>query len=317
VSRDPIRLLVVEKEPAGVADAHNAGVNAAQYPVIGLMDREAEFVPEVLLYLIRPMLGDWEHTVAVCGVDLPPPASGLAGHIGGLESLRLRLARCAAFRAWNRLLPVPGACILVKRDAVCSVGGFRAGSLELFLDLHGSHRANTLGWRIDFLPSPISFRPAASRWADLRHRTLSDQQQLAVGLRRSGAGGGRRFLGLYGIRALRPLLETAAYVLAVAGWITGMVPAALAGLVLLTSVGAGMVISMAAVVLRELAEPSGMTPGTLAALFVCAIPESLGYRQIRNIWMIAGFFASPASQNQNRGRTVEDRVPAKETAKRQ
>jgi hypothetical protein len=47
LSSDPIRLLVVDKEPGGVADALNAGVNAAQYPVIGLVDGEAEFIPEV------------------------------------------------------------------------------------------------------------------------------------------------------------------------------------------------------------------------------------------------------------------------------
>jgi hypothetical protein len=310
-SRDPIRLLVVDKEPGGVADAHNAGVNAAQYPVIGLVDREADFIPEILLSLIRPMLGDWDLTIAVCGVALPPPATGLAGRIGALESLRLWLARCAAFSAWNRLLPVPGVCMLVRRDAVCSVGGFRAGPLELFLDLHVYARANALRWHIAFLASPVSFRRAAGTWDDLHRQTLADQQQLAAALRRSGTGGGRKFLGLYCIRGLRPLVETAACILAVAGWVTGMVDPALAVLVLLTSAAAGIVTSMAAVVLRELAEPSGMAPSTIGALFLCAIPENLGYRQIRNLWMIVGFFGSPAPKTRNRGRTAEDRAPAK------
>jgi GT2 family glycosyltransferase len=317
VSRDPIRLLVVDKEPGGVADACNSGVNAAQYPVIGLVDREADFIPEVLLFLIRPMLGDWDHTIAVCGVALPPPATGLPGRIGGLESLRLWLARCAAFSAWNRLLPVPGACMLVRRDAVCSVGGFRAGALELFLDLHDAPRASALGWHIAFLASPVCFKRAAGTWNDLHHQALADQQQLAAGLRRSGAGGGRRFLGLYCIRALRPLVETAACILAVGGWVTGMVDPALAVLVLVMSAGAGIVTSMAAVVLRELAEPSGMAPGTIAALFLCAIPENLGYRQIRNLWMIAGFFGSPAPKTRNRGRTAQDRAPAKKSIEEQ
>src|ERR1035441_3773757 len=38
VSRDPIPLLVVDQQPGGVADAFNAGVNAAQYSVIGSRD---------------------------------------------------------------------------------------------------------------------------------------------------------------------------------------------------------------------------------------------------------------------------------------
>ena len=317
LSRDPIRLLVVDKQPGGVACALNAGVNAAQYPVIGLVDPEADFIPELLLRLIRPMLGDWDHTVAVCGVAPPPPAPGLAGCIGAIESLRLWLARCAAFSEWNRLLPVPGACMLVKREAIRSVGGFRAGPLELFLDLHASARAMASPERVAFLASTVSSRPAAGKWDDLRRQVLRDQQQLAAALRRTGAGGGREFFSLLCLRALRPLLETAAYILAAAGWIIGLVPVALAGVVLVISIGAGTVISMAAVVLRELAEPSGMAPARLAALFLAAIPENLGYRQIRNLWMIGGFFGAGASKKQNRGRTVQDREPAMETRKQQ
>ena len=79
-----------------------------------------------------------------------------------------------------------------------------------------------------------------------------------------------------------------------------MVPPALAALVLVVSAGAGMVISMAAVVLRELAEPSGIAPGRLAALFLCAIPENLGYRQIRNLWLIAGFFGVRPPKTESR-----------------
>jgi hypothetical protein len=263
------------------------------------------------------MLADWERTVAVCGVAPPPPAPGLAGRIGAIEALRLWLARCAAFSAWNKLLPVPGACMLVKRDAVRSVGGFRAGPLELFLDLHAAARAAASEGHIAFLAAPVSFRPAAGTWNDLHRQVRSDQRQLAAALRRPGSGAGRAFLGLFCLRALRPPLETAAYILAAAGWITGAVHPALSALVLVTGIGGGIVTSMAAVVLRELAQPSGIAPGTLAGLFLAAIPENLGYRQVRNLWMIAGFFGSPSPSKQNRGRTVQNRAPAMKIGKKQ
>ncbi len=310
LSRDPIRLLAIDKEPGGAADALNTGVNAAQYPVIGLVDREAVFIPELLLRLIRPMLGDWDRTVAVCGVAPPPPAPGLAGNIGALESLRLWLARCAAFSAWNRLLPVPGASMLVKRDAVLSVGGFRTGPLDLFLDLHAAAAVSSSQWRIAFLSSPVSYRPAARTWQDLRRHALDEQRQLRLSLRRFGPRAGREFFGLFCMRALRPLLETAGYVLAGVGWVAGLVHPALAALVFLTGAGAGIVTSMAAVVLRERAEPGSVAPLPLAVLFLASIPESLGYRQIRNLWLIAGLFGAAALQKQNRGRPVQDRAPA-------
>ncbi len=316
LSRDPIRLLVVDKQPGGAADAFNAGVNAAQYSVIGLVDGEAEFIPEILLRLIRPMLGDWERTVAVSGVAPPPPAPGLAGSIGAIESLRLWLARCAAFQAWNKLLPVPGAFLLVQRDAVRSIGGFRDGPLQLFLDLHTAARTNNLRWRTAFVASPVSFRRAATTWHGLLRQVRGDQRQMAFALRQLRPGDGREFLGLVSIRGLRPLLETAAYVLAAAGFVTGLVHPALAALAPVIGIGTGIVISMAAVVLGELAQPSGMAPGPLAFLFLAAIPENLGYRQIRNLWMIAGFFGASAPKKQNRGRTVLDRAPALRTSKK-
>jgi hypothetical protein len=164
--------------------------------------------------------------------------------------------------------------------------------LELFLDLHATARATASPARVAFLASPVSVRPAAGTWDELRRQVLQDQRQLAAALRRTGAGGGREYFGLFCQRALRPLLETGAYILAAAGWAAGLVPAALAALVPAISIGAGIVISMAAVVLRELAGPSGIAPSRLAALFLAAIPENLGYRQIRNLWMIGGFFGA-------------------------
>jgi hypothetical protein len=117
--------------------------------------------------------------------------------IGAIESLRLWLVRCAAFSAWNKLLPVPGACMLVKREAVCSVGGFRAGTTELFLDLHAAAAPTGSPWRIAFVAAPVSFRPAAATWDDLRRQAKSDQRQLAAALRDLGSGAGREFFGLF------------------------------------------------------------------------------------------------------------------------
>jgi cellulose synthase/poly-beta-1,6-N-acetylglucosamine synthase-like glycosyltransferase len=316
VSQDPLRLLAIDKQPGGVADAFNAGVNAAQYSVIGLVDAGAEFIPEVLLRLIRPMLGDWDGTVAVCAVAPPPPVPGLVGSIGALEWRRLWLARCGAFSAWQRLLPVPGAFLVVKRDAVRAVGGFRAGPLELFLDLHAAARTNGLRWRTAFVASPVSFRLAARSWRDLHRQVRDDQRQLGSALQPLRPGPGREFFGLFCARGLRPLLETAAYALAAAGWITGLVPTALVALVPVIAIGGAIVTSMAAVVLGELAQSSSMAPSSLAILFLAAIPENLGYRQIRNLWLIAGYFGAPAPKKRKRGHPVKNRAPAIETSQK-
>ena len=290
VSLDPVKLMVVHKGSRGRADAFNAGINAAQYPVIGLIDDEADFIPELLLRLIRPMLEAWDRTVAVCGVAPPPAAPGLVSGIATLENLRIWLARCAAGAATDHLLPTPGACLLVKRDAVIQVGGFRAGPIELFLDLHGASASRKLAWRFALVASPVSYRPAATTWGTLVRQTSADQRAIGAALGAYPTGPAGHFIGLYGDRALRPLLETAAFGAAFAGWYAGSVPTALALLVPVISVGGGMITSMAATVLREFTQPGATAPVRLATLFLTSVPENLGYRQLRSLHLVARYF---------------------------
>jgi hypothetical protein len=39
-----------------------------------------------------------------------------------------------------------------------------------------------------------------------------------------------------------------------------------------------------------------VTRRRFGALFLCEIPENRGYRQVRNLWMIVGFFGTPAKK---------------------
>jgi GT2 family glycosyltransferase len=294
-SRDPFRLVVVSKEPGGPADALSAGVNIAAAPIIGLVDPESEMDTALLLNLIRPMLADPERTIAVCGVMSPTRApGGCAAALGTLESLRVWLARGAAFAGWNMLVPVPGASMLVRRDAVVRVGGFRGGALELFLDLQALARSGGGRGRIAFVPEGVSYTRTARSWVGLFRQNANDQAQVARILGRPGPGGlwaiGWGLPALFLVRWVCPVLETAALGGAAIGLALGLVAPRLAGVVLLSTVGVGIVLSMAAVVLRELSSFEGRDPAGLAALYLSAIPENLGYRQVRNLWLIAGFF---------------------------
>jgi cellulose synthase/poly-beta-1,6-N-acetylglucosamine synthase-like glycosyltransferase len=275
VSREPIKLLVVETERGSEAGALNAAILAAQYPVLGMVDPRAEFIQEWMLHLIRPMLENWEQTAAVFAAAPAPPVPGLAGYFGALEMLRRWMVRGAAFARWGKLAPMPGACMLIKRQAVEAVGGFRRGLTELFKDL------NKGKGEISFLPVAVSWSQAPASFGDLKEQTLYDQSRVV-------AGGW--FTTLFGGRVLRPLIETLALLLAGVGLAIGWIPPALALLVLLASVGVGIVLSAGAVVLREMSDPGRREPGYVARLFLSSVPENLGYRQWRNLWLIVGAF---------------------------
>jgi hypothetical protein len=193
------------------------------------------------------------------------------------------------------LAPVPGSTILVRRDAIVAAGGFPGGPLELFLHLQGRARRAAKPYRAAFVPEPVSFLPAPRTLKELRRRIGSDQRSISGALRRRKSIMGGRFALGWGLPAIafycfwRPLLETVAYLAAIFGLALGLVSPELGLLVLLTTVGAGILVSMSAVVFRELADFRGSDPSRLTRLFWAAIAENLGYRQLRNLWLIGGF----------------------------
>jgi hypothetical protein len=292
-SRDPIRVVVIDKERGGLVDAWNAGVNACSSPVIGLLDPATDFQPEILLRMIQPMLDSIDETVALIAGLPVPPGPGLAARLGALESLRAWMTRGAAYSEDNQTMPFPGCAMLVRRNSVVQAGGFTGGPTELLLRLHGLGMAAGKPYRIAFLPDAICHNRTPAKLADLHRQLHRDQSDIAAAFFRrvwiAGPFGWRLMQGLFGVRAIRPWVETIGYGLAILGLVTRWVDFPTVLLLLLSTVGMGIVISMAAVVLREFAGSEIPDERRMAALFLAAIPENLGYRQLRNLWLIASF----------------------------
>jgi cellulose synthase/poly-beta-1,6-N-acetylglucosamine synthase-like glycosyltransferase len=313
-SRDPIRVVVIDKEKGGAVDAWNTAVNACTSPVIGILNPGSDVQPDILLRLIQPMIEAFDETIAISGGVPAPPGTGLISRFGALESLRAWMTRGAVLSESNKTLPFPGSAVLVKRSAVLQAGGFTGGPLELFVRLHGLSMAAGKPYRILFIPEAVSQSRTPATLADLRRQVNADQREIAQAFFRrvaaAGPFGWRVMRSLFYARALRPWLETVGLILAIAGLVVGWVGAATVLLLLLATVAMGIVLSMAAVVLREFAEPNSPDDRRMSSLFFAAIPENLGYRQLRNLWLIAGFRSFGRLEKPNRGKTSEDRPPA-------
>jgi hypothetical protein len=319
-SRDPIRVVVIDKERGGPVDAWNTAVNACTSPVIGLLDPASDFQPDILLRLIQTMLEAVDETIAVSGGVSAPPGSGLAAQFGALESLRAWMTRGAGFAGSNRTLPFPGSAVLVRRSSVVQAGGFTGGNLELFVRLHGLALAAGKPYRILFVPEPVSCSRTPATRAELRRLVERDQREIAGAFFRrvalAGPFGWQVLRGLFYTRVVRPWVETVAYVLAFVGLLMGWVSISTVLLLLLATVGLGIVLSMATVVLREFAEPNIPDERRMAAMFFAAIPENLGYRQLRNLWLMAAFRPSGKPEKLDRGKAKQARPPAVSAASR-
>src|SRR5258708_17722229 len=85
-----VRLLVVDKEPAGSkADAVNAGLNAAASPYVCVVDADSVLERDALLRIMMPVLADPKRVVSVGGIVRVLNGS----EIGGGRLRRVRLPR--------------------------------------------------------------------------------------------------------------------------------------------------------------------------------------------------------------------------------
>ena len=315
-SRDLFRLVIVDLERSEAQLAWNAAANASQGAIVAFFGEGCDFEPDALLRLIPPMLED-PKTVAVCGVAPGVPGGSLFQQFAALDYLRSWLSRAAAFSGWNLLTPPPASAILISRDALIRAGGFRTSLTELFLRLHIAGRSSPPGYRVSFAPKAglritgrssrpqyrIAFVPnagcrqrAPKSPGEFRRTVAFTQREAArCALTRSAFPVWLRG-GLVAIHFVWPALELLSYALLIAGIVNHWVDWQLATLVLLSTVGLGALLSMSAVALRELAEYHGSDPGRLARLFFSAIPENLGFRQMRCLWLIAPLGVAEANQ---------------------
>ncbi|MGI8782689.1 MAG: glycosyltransferase family 2 protein [Acidobacteriota bacterium] len=152
-SRDPIRLIVIDKENGGKADSLNAGLNVARSELVGAIDSDSLLEKDSLLHVTRPFLTD-ECTVASGGIirvangckveDAQITEIGIPGNmlarIQVIEYMRAFLGGRIAFSFLDSLLLISGAFGLFRRQAVVDAGGFETATIgedmELVVRLH-------------------------------------------------------------------------------------------------------------------------------------------------------------------------------------
>jgi hypothetical protein len=276
------RLVVVHKQEGGESDALNAGVNVASFPLLAVVDRDSVLTPSLLLRLCVPVLEAPESTVAVCAVGCTRPDAGLASRIGALECARHMLAGSMKFLPAQMGAAFPGRAVVFQRQAVLDTGGFRDGVLEMLVRLETIARRGGKPWRVVPVIGAVRERTPETLAVVLR-RAWSDQRELGRVW--------RSLPSLFAARFLRPLLETTGYPLAAWAWLSGAVDFSAVGLFLIATAGAGTLQSMAAAYLHGAASLPGTEPPRLLRLFLASLPENLGYRQVQNVMLIAGFLA--------------------------
>jgi cellulose synthase/poly-beta-1,6-N-acetylglucosamine synthase-like glycosyltransferase len=315
VSRRLPNLVVVCKENGGCkADATNAGVNAARYPLVCVTDADAILEKDALLRAVRPFIERPRETIAVGGtvriVNGCAVSVGRVTRVGAPRNLLAALqvveymrAFIASRTAWSRaggLFLVSGAFGVFRKDALVEVGGFNPKAIgedmELILRMHRTFRAKKRPFRIVFVPDPVVWTEAPESLKGLRsqrkrwHRGLLQCLWWNRGMVCRPSQGTVGMLGLpylWIFEAGGTVVEVVGYVVIVVSALLGELNAAFLLLFVLVAMAYGVALSVSALVMDDTRSLHSQSVADIAWLLLCTVIENFGYRQLLAVWRFA------------------------------
>lgn len=305
---------VIDKANGGKADALNAGINASRYPLFCCVDADSILHPDSLYRVLQPFLDD-ARTVACGGtvriVNGSTVRDGFVEHVRLprsplallqiVEYLRAFLFGRLGWSPMNALLIISGAFGLFRKEVVVAAGGYRTDTvgedMELVVRLHRLLRAAGKPYRITFVPDPICWTEAPEDLRTLGRQRIRWQRGLGESLAKNVGLMTQRRAGLVGrfaypfnvlFELFGPLLEVSGYVFVIVAALNGWMSLEATLVFLLAAVGLGVVLSTSALLLEELS--FHVYPGlrSTLVLFVVAILENFGYRQLNAVWRLIG-----------------------------
>lgn len=309
-------LRVFDKENGGKADAINAGINGSRYPLFCAMDADSVLMRDSLQKIVEPFL---ENPATVASGGIVRVANGCNVRGGFLVKVGLPSNLLALFQiieylraflfgriGWvpmNALLIISGAFGLFRKESVISVGGYRTDTvgedMELVVRLHRRHRLEGKPYRITFVPDPICWTEAPEDLKTLKKQRVRWQRGLSESLTmnfrllfnpRGGTAGWLAFPFFVIFEWLGPIVEAAAYALTAAAFLFGVISAQAVAFFLIVAVGFGILLSVTALLLEEISFHIYPKTRHIPTLFLVAVMENLGYRQLVSFWRLIGLF---------------------------
>ncbi|MCC5949748.1 MAG: glycosyltransferase family 2 protein [Nitriliruptoraceae bacterium] len=308
------RLVVVDKDNGGKADALNAALNVITGELACALDADTLVESDALLRMVRPFLRD-PRVVAVGGTIRVVNGSEVShGRVlerrvprqilPGIQTVEYLRAFLFGRLGWNRLggnLIISGAFGLFDREAVLLAGGYEAATvgedMELIAKIRRRGVEAGVPSRVEFLPDPIAWTEVPSslrvlagqrdRW----HRGLADalwRHRRMMGNPRYGVLGTFVAPTFLLLELLAPVVELLGLVAVGVALALGAVDGSFALLLLLVAYGWGLLLSLLAIALEEFSFERVGSPRDRLRLILWAVIEPFGYRQLTVYWRLRG-----------------------------
>lgn len=174
------KLIFVDKENGGKADALNAGINISLYDIITCIDVDCILEQDGLLKMVKPFLDSREQVIAVGGVvriansceiedgrliktHIP---EDMVPRFQVIEYLRAFLMGRMGWSRMNALLLISGALGMFDKRIVIAVGGYNHNTvgedMELVVRMRRYMADNKKPYRVVYIPDPLCWTEAPS-----------------------------------------------------------------------------------------------------------------------------------------------------------
>ena len=311
------RLLVIDKENGGKADALNAGINAARSGLFCAIDADSILETDALLRVVRPFVDDPERTIAVggtiriangCTIDtgrvtaVRLPRNFLA-LVQIMEYLRAFLMARLALGKMQVLTVISGAFGLFSRQRVVEVGGYSHATvgedMELVVKLHRHMRDLRLPYRVEFIAEPVCWTECPEDYRVLgRQRSRWQRGSLECFAKHRDMCFNPRYgrIGIVGfgqillVDVVGPIVEIMGYILIPLLWSLKLLALPWLLAFLAVTFTFGIFVSAATLILEEIQLRRFPRARELAQLAIIAVVENFGYRQLSNFWRLQGWW---------------------------
>ena len=175
------KLVIVDKENGGKADALNVGVNIAKYEYIMCVDVDCVLEQDALLKMVKPFLEESKVRVIASGgviriannckiengklIEVKLSKKFLP-RVQTLEYIRAFLLGRMAWSRLNGLLLISGAFGAFDKEIVIKSGGYNVNTvgedMELIVRMRRYMEENKLPYKVTFIPDPLCWTEAPS-----------------------------------------------------------------------------------------------------------------------------------------------------------
>ncbi|PWW05125.1 cellulose synthase/poly-beta-1,6-N-acetylglucosamine synthase-like glycosyltransferase [Paenibacillus cellulosilyticus] len=308
------RIILVDKENGGKADALNAGINVSSYPIFASIDADSILENEALIKLTMIFV-EHPETVAVGGIvrlangsiikdgkliDMRIPKSRIAS-FQIVEYLRAFLTGRTSLSRLNSILIISGAFGAFNKSAVIEVGGYKANTIgedmDIIIKLHEKMKREKRKYKIKFLADPICWTQAPESLNDLRVQRRRWQIGLFDNLIAYRGMLFRKKYGAVGLLTLPyywlfelfgPVVEFLGYIFIPMAYLFGLLEFNTFLIYFIVAFLLGTALSMGSILLEQISFRKYTSFKDIMRLVLFALLENLGYRQLTILFRIEG-----------------------------